>query len=151
MKSSHNKILLVLSMFFLVALTVVIICAFQRGLAEHPGLTDIKSIRVSIEGFTEAKDLKERMRYVGKSDEIQKKMRSYLIIPFTGRKIINQEITLKEFSVDLRGNVKKATVEQRLTYISEDEGKQHERVTIFMLVGNEKWLISDFETVIGEK
>lgn len=151
LKRNSKKIILAVVIVLIIGTAIAIICAFQRGMAERPSLEETRSIRLSIEGFTRAKDLKERMVYVTKSAEVQKKMRSYLVIPFTKRKILAQEIRITQFSEDPKSNKKKAVVQQKLTYFSEADSKTHKLQTTFKLEKHQRWLISDFQTTVIRK
>ena len=128
----------------LLGISIALILPLQARVSERPNLSDSKSISRLINRFTTAKNLDERMACVTKSSRIQQSMRTYVVVPFTQRKILDQKITIDKFSYDQEGNRKTATVVQELTYISEKDGQTHLLETSFELENRGKWLIDGF-------
>ncbi len=151
MENNLKKLLVPLAVLLLIFLLIIIIAMFQKGVEERPSLGDSNSIRASIDGFTKAEDLKERMDYVVGSSEMQRNLRSYLIVPFDQREILSQEIEVINVLIDQENNGKKAFAEQKLIYISDSNKKTHHLRITYRLEKEKKWLISDFEARVTQE
>lgn len=138
-------------MVILLGISIVTISPCQGSKSEELSSAETRSICTSIKGFTKAKDLKERMRYASDSADIQKKMRTYLVVPFSNREIIDEKITIGEFSDDLKTGKKFALVDQELSYLSKNSEKSHKLKITYKLEKDGEWRISDFEVSdVGE-
>lgn len=151
MTANTQKIIFAVIIILLVGISVAIIFLSQSRISERPSLAETRLIRSSVEDFTKAKDLQERLHYVTKASKVQEKMRTYLVVPFSNRRILEQKIMISEFSYDPESDKRTATAEQELTYFSEADAKTHQLHTTFKLerLGKQKrWLISDFLTIV---
>lgn len=151
MEKYFKTIMIPIAILLLIFFIIIIMVLFQKGVAERPSLGDSNSIRASIDGFTEAEDLKERMNYVVGSSEMQRNLRSYLIVPFDQREILSQEIEVFSVLIDQDNKRKKAIAEQNLIYTSDSNKKTHHLRITYRLEKERKWLISDFEARVTQK
>ena len=150
MEKNLKNILIPIAILLLIFLLIFIMAIFQKGVAERPSLGDSNSISASIDGFTKAEDLEERMNYVVDSSVMQRNLRSYLIVPFDQREILGQEIEILSVLIDQENKGKKAIAEQKLIYISDSNKKTHHLRITYRLEKEKKWLISDFEARVTQ-
>ncbi len=152
MRLNCRKIILAAVILLLIVVSIAIISAFQRSIVEQPSLVeDTRLIRASIKGFIKARNLEERLDYVSRSSRIQRKMRTYLVFPFSQRRILDQEIEVIELSSDAKRNRRTAVAKQKISYLSETDKKVHRIQITFKLEKHAKWLISDFDVIIIKK
>lgn len=140
-----TKNLTLATIFLGITIVILSILILQKDLSERPGVEDAAAIRSTIKGFTKAKSLRDRMNFATDSPEMQRNLRSYLLIPYEQRQILNQEIDIDKVWLDEKSHKNKAEAQQELEYLNLDSDKLHSLRINYQLEKQTKWLIADFQ------
>jgi hypothetical protein len=146
-----QKILVVATVLLGLLVIVLVVLTFRKGFSERPTLDDTVEIRSTIEGFIDAKDIKERSSLATGSSQIERDLRSYVLVPFDRREILHQKINIDNVWLNEETGNKEAQVEQELEYQSEPSQKITRLAITYQLEKETKWLINDFEAKVIER